>query len=145
MRSLLVVGLFLLAGCSEPALPEPTWHGRDTNEAGWRQVPIFSCLMLEFDYPETSPPGPRLLYWDWFVEEQVELEFQLHTHQGQGVRIIDFAVDKQDRGEYEAPADGTYSFIWTHRGATNVTMWLNAPETHLRTGYQLPPEECHGT
>ena len=137
MRAALVLGLLLLAGCSEPAGPEPPWHGRDLSD--WKQFPapgLKPCQVVELDYRFSATTN---LTWDWVSVDRISIEFVLHTHAGDDVVELVNVTTDQHAGTFQAQAGQVYSIVWTNTSPETADLWYDLLPWHTGFTSAAPP------
>ena len=128
---LLAIAVFL-SGCSESA----PWHGRDVD----RQDPPYLNAMLSAGWSarlDFDLAGGQELWWDWFVEQRLEVGFAVYRHTGNGLQLVEDAPGVEDEGRMQAAVPGYHSLVWRNTSGQNVTIMARMPDATWGTSY--PP------
>ena len=140
LRLVAVLAAAALAGCMDagPSLPEE-WKGRDLRKPGWTNTTLQPEWSLVLEYPLSS--GTEL-DWDWFVQNERQLYFQVIYMQGKQPQKMVARHFNQDKGQISTPQAGVYQLIWMNDSYFDVNLTWKAREGYSSRMY--PPNEGPG-
>lgn len=120
----------LLAGCTTPA-EEPPWHGRDlsADDPSWRSTMLQPRTSLELDLDRA--PGD-VIEWDWFIDEQMVVYFEVHAHHGVDHRYYARTYGEQNVSSAVVEVEGRHSILWSNPHIEALTLWYRVPEDARR-------------
>lgn len=123
--ALLSVGV-LFAGCTSAHVD--AWHGRDLDatDPPWNSQAVAPGETFEIDYHGITTG--EVLSWDWFVDEQDTIQFDVHTHRGASALTLQRAFAVEDTGHLEIDSDGTYSMTWSNVHGSSLDVWFRVPQ-----------------